>query len=87
MLSFIFMGGIMFMAGISNYHANPDDRITKGMNSLSLANLNESAPICMQQFVGISMARSIDCGIGSGQIGPIISAGIVPSTVTYDEFT
>lgn len=46
----------------------------------SIANIDYSTPRCIQQYSGLDLPRTIDCGSSSGIITSIISSGIISAT-------
>jgi len=75
------MAIIMMVIGYFMYQSYPYD--TAGwsiFDKFSIANLNASNPICVQQYVSLNESRKIDCDIGHGLISKLYSSGIVSTT-------
>jgi hypothetical protein len=78
------VGGVMlFLSGISNRTANPE---TSGIYSYTIANLNRSEPLCIQQYVMLAQQRALSCENG-GFISSLTNAGIVAANTPEGELT
>ena len=66
-LVFLLMSALMVVPAIflSNASRRPQPGFT-WFFALSIANLNFSGPMCIQQYVEQSTTRTIDCGYGDG---------------------
>jgi hypothetical protein len=63
----------MFTVGIAFF----SEDVTKlqgisKLNLFSIANIDYSSPVCIQQYVNLSESRLIDCGLGGGKIDKLI---------------
>lgn len=78
----------LFVGGIAMYHTNPGKHVTfSWIDEFSMANMNQSSVLCMQQYVSINSSRIINCGLGGGFISNVTEIGVVPANVGPTEHT
>lgn len=53
----------------------------------SIANLDYSLPVCIQQYATQNTTRNLDCGYGDGVMKAIISYGLIDSAQHYSYLT
>jgi hypothetical protein len=77
------MSIFMLLAGISNNKASPTKVPTYTTADLfSIANIDYSTPVCIQQYVDVNLPREINCLQGNETqrgvyIGSLSSVGII----------
>lgn len=77
----LLMAILMFCSGVQYYKASPDQQGYGIIDHYSMANIDYSQPVCVQQYVALNETRMISCNLGSNgtAMKSIYSTGIVPS--------